>query len=225
MISIIIPTYNAAAQIGPCLGALVPGAVAGQVRELILSDGGSTDDIAKIADGSGAQFIEGDKGRGGQLARGAATAKGPWLLFLHADTVLADGWIDAVSQFVAEAHQGQAACFTFALADPDPRARRVEKWARRRARWFGLPYGDQGLLIHKQHYQEIGGFPDMPLMEDVALIRRIRKRDLTILPVEARTSPARYRTDGYWFRPLKNIGLLALYLVGVPARSLARLYA
>lgn len=224
VISVIIPTYNAAAEVGPCLAALVPGAVSGQVRELIISDGGSTDDIAEIAEGSGAEFVSGPQGRGGQLARGADQAKGPWLLFLHADTVLDDGWIDAVGRFVAQARVDQAASFTFALSDPDPQARRIEKWARRRARWFGLAYGDQGLLINKQHYQSLGGFPDQALMEDVALVRRIGKRNLSILPVAAQTSPTRYRRDGYWKRPLKNLMLVSLYLLGVPADRLARLY-
>lgn len=225
MISVIIPTLNAAPNIGPCLGALVEGAVSGQVRELIISDGGSSDDIADIAEGSGAIFVKGPMGRGGQLARGADQARGPWLLFVHADTVLGEGWVDAVTQFVSEAHKDQVACFTFALADPDSRARRIEKWVARRVRWFGLPYGDQALLIHQSSYKALGGFQDIPLMEDVALVRKVKKRNLVVLPVEARTDPARFRRDGYWKRPFKNLMLLALYYLRVSPKRLAALYS
>ena len=110
------------------------------------------------------------------------------------------------------------------LDDPDPRARRIERWARWRARALALPYGDQGLLIHRALYRELGGFAPIPLMEDVQFLRRIGRRRLVHLAVEARTSARRYRRDGWWSRPARNLTLLGLYFLGAPPAWLKRLY-
>ena len=118
----------------------------------------------------------------------------------------------------------RAAAFRLALDDSDPRARRVERLANWRGRALGLPYGDQGLLIAKGFYQALGGHRPLPLMEDVALARRIGRRRIAILDAEAVTSAARYRQGGWWLRPLRNLALLGLYFLGVPPRLLLRLY-
>ncbi len=230
-LSIIVPTLQAEASLGACLSALVPGSVAGLVREVVVSDGGSVDETATIAEAMGARIVTGPKGRGAQLRRGAEAAQGEWLLFLHADTRLEPGWIGEVDRFLAqaEAHRAQggapqAAAFTFALDDFAAAARRVERLVALRCRWLGLPYGDQGLLIARGHYEALGGFAELPLMEDVDLVHRIGWGRLSMLHTRAVTSAARFRRDGYWRRPLRNLGLLALYYLRVPPRVLARLY-
>jgi hypothetical protein len=114
--------------------------------------------------------------------------------------------------------------FRFALDDADPRARRIERGAAWRGRALGLPYGDQGLLIARDFYWSLGGHPAIPLMEDVALVRRIGRGRLTVLDHAALTSAARYRRDGWLRRPARNLALLSLYLLGVSPRVLARLY-
>jgi GT2 family glycosyltransferase len=160
-----------------------------------------------------------------QLAAGAAAASADWLLFLHADTRLQPGWAEAVRRFTADpANRQKAACFRFRLDDPSPQARRVERLVAWRCRRLGLPYGDQGLLIHRTYYDELGGFKPVPLMEDVDLVRRIGRRNIVMLAADALTSAARYRRDGYWLRPVRNLCLLSLYFLGVPPRWLARLY-
>jgi hypothetical protein len=93
-----------------------------------------------------------------------------------------------------------------------------------RCRRLGLPYGDQGLLIHRDLYLAVGGFPSVELMEDVALVRRIGKHRLTALPMTVTTSAERYRRDGYIGRPLRNLSCLALYLIGVAPPIIRRLY-
>ena len=93
-----------------------------------------------------------------------------------------------------------------------------------RCRRFGLPYGDQGLLISRAHYERLGGFRPLPLMEDVDLVRRIGRNDLVPLEADAITSAARYRRDGWWFRPLRNLTCLSLYFAGLPPQALRRLY-
>ncbi len=165
------------------------------------------------------------RGRGLQLSAGGAAAAGDWLLFLHADTRLGAGWVAAARAFMASpGSQARAAAFRLTLDDSDPRARRIERLANWRAHSFGLSYGDQGLLIARAFYRELGGYRPLPLMEDVELARRIGRRRMVILDAEAVTSAARYRRDGWWLRPLRNLALLGLYYLGAPPRLLHRLY-
>ncbi len=225
MISVVIPTLNAEATLVRSLTALVGPAMRGLVREVIIVDGGSDDATLVIAEDSGARLLHTAPGRGGQLKAGAKTARGDWLLFLHADTVLDGAWEEETRAFIAG--QGaalKAAAFAFALDDYGARAWALERVVGLRCRLLALPYGDQGLLISKQFYNSIGGFTDMPLMEDVDIMRRIGRKRLVLLRSSAVTSAARYRSSGYIIRPLKNLSILTLYACGVPPRLLVKLY-
>ena len=228
MISVIIPTLNAQRDLVPTLSALVPAVVDGIVQEAIISDGGSTDDTYAIADAAGTHVVQAPRGRGPQLEAGAAAAKGDWLLFLHADTVLEPGWVNEVTSFIERIETGRrkpaAAYFRFALNDDGFMPRLIEMMVAVRCMLLSLPYGDQGLLISRRHYQRLGGFRPLPLMEDVDLVRRIKRRELCGLKTAAVTSAKRYQDDGYLVRSFRNIGLMLLYLLRVPPRVLARLY-
>jgi rSAM/selenodomain-associated transferase 2 len=226
MISVVIPTLNAEKTLARCLERLIPGVVVGTVREVVIADGGSTDETAAIAEATGATFIEAPQGRGSQLAAGAAVARGDWLLFLHADTVLEQGWEAEAASFIERAMPGRerAASFRFALDDFEPAARRLEALVALRCRLFALPYGDQGLLISKRHYRKIGGFKPMALMEDVDIMRRIGRNRLVMLRARAITSAERFRSEGYLRRSGRNLSILLLYALRVPPRVLARLY-
>jgi rSAM/selenodomain-associated transferase 2 len=222
VLSIVIPTLDAATTLPATLAAL--GGPASD-REIVVADGGSRDATRALAEAGGARVVETMAGRGGQLASGAAAARGDWLLFLHADTVLGVGWQQAVARFSAEpANAGRAAVFRFALDDPSPAARRMERLVAWRGRALGLPYGDQGLLIARPFYDRLGGFRALPLMEDVELVRRIGRRRLVRLDVAATTSAARYRRGGYLLRPARNLFCLSLYFAGVPPRLILRVY-
>lgn len=224
-LSIVVLARNAAATLPAVLAALDEGRRGGLVREILLADGASTDDTARQAAAAGAKVLSTPAGRGAQLAAGAAAAAGGWLLFLHADTVLAPGWAGVAEAFIADpANRTRAAAFRFDLDDTDPRARRIERLARWRGRTLGLPYGDQGLLIGAGFYRALGGYRPLPLMEDVDFVRRIGRHRLALLTIAARTSAARYRAGGWWLRPARNVTILALYFVGVPPRLLQRLY-
>ena len=118
----------------------------------------------------------------------------------------------------------QAAAFRFALDDDGLWPRMMEKLVKWRCTFLCTPYGDQGLLISKQHYREIGGFRDLPLMEDIDLVRRLKCRGLKMLPSKARTSAARYRKEGYLLRSGRNLACLVLYFLKVPPRYLVRFY-
>jgi rSAM/selenodomain-associated transferase 2 len=223
-LSIIIPALNAAAALPATLAALDEGR--GLVAEILVVDGGSTDGTGTVAEAAGARVLAAPRGRGPQLAAGGAAARGDWLLFLHADTRLAPGWPAAVAGFAAAPeHRRAAGYFRFRLDDDGEAPRRIERAVAWRGRVLGLPYGDQGLLVHRGFYAELGGFRPLPLMEDVDLVRRIGRRRLVPFAADAVTSAARYRRGGYVRRPLRNLSCLGLYFLGLPPRLIARIYA
>lgn len=223
MLSIVIPTLNAAASLPETLASLGEARAAGFAHEVVVSDGGSQDGTVDIARQAEARVVIGASGRGVQLARGAAAAHGDWLLFLHADTRLAPGWLAAVRAFTGSVG-ARVGYFRFTLDDPHPAARRIEALVRWRCALFALPYGDQGLLVARQSYDAVGGFRPVPLMEDVDLVRRLGRRRLAAVDHAAVTSARRYRRDGWWARPLRNLCCLTLYFLGVPPRHLLRIY-
>ena len=224
MLSVIIPVLNAGQVLGPTLEAV---AAAGRQLpcETIVVDGGSTDDSLQIATGHGAIVLNSARGRGIQLAAGAAAAAGDWFFFLHADTRPQEGWISALRKFMNNGdNRRRAAVLRFRLDDGAFAARLIERAVAVRSGLFRLPYGDQGLLIGRTFYEEIGGYARIPLMEDVDIVRRIGRRRLSVLNAQALTSADRYRRDGYLLRPLRNLMCLALYRAGVSPRTISTLY-
>jgi len=220
-ISIVIPTLNAEAELPTCLEALMEGLVPGLIRELVITDGGSQDATQRIAESAGAQLIHGPASRGGQLQRGCTAARGDWLLVLHADTQLEPGWSAVVSRHLQQG-QDRAAYFRLGFRARGVMPFVVAGWANLRSGLFGLPYGDQALLIRRSDYEAAGGYPDQPLMEDVALVRRLR--GLTQLPICALTSATRYQQQGWLRRGAKNLWLLVRYFSGAKPETLARSY-
>ena len=222
-LSIVIPTLNAASGLPDCLQALMPGLELGLIREVIVSDGGSDDATPRIAGDTGATLVTGARGRGAQLAAGAGAARGDWLLFLHADTYLSPDWAERAAHHM-DTRPGKAAAFTLKYRSDDRAARWLEARANRRARWLGLPYGDQGLLISRKLYDEIGGYADVPLMEDVMIVRALGKARIAFLSAEARTSAEKYERDGWRKRAWSNAALLTRFLLGASPETLARTY-
>lgn len=219
-ISVIIPTLNAEAVLPRCLESLMEGLEAGLIRELVISDGGSTDATGALAQAWGAEVVQGDASRGGQLWRGCAAAKGDWLLVLHADSRLSPGWADLAARALAQADQ--AYWFQLRFDEGGLPARIVAGWANLRS-GMGLPYGDQGLLISKALYEAHGGYQDIPLMEDVALARTL-KGQLCGLDAQITTSAEKYRRQGWLRRGGRNLWTLLRYFAGADPASLATAY-
>jgi rSAM/selenodomain-associated transferase 2 len=208
------------------LAALVPAAIDGLVKEVIVSDGGSSDATLEIAGAAGARLVSGERGRGGQLARGAAIARGRWLLFLHADTRLDHSWADEAGAFIAD--ENRAGVFTLKFDAADRLAAIVASGAMLRTRLLAAPYGDQGLLISRFLYDGVGGYSDKPLFEDVdivdRLVRKFGRRILHVLKTPAVTSAARYRTEGYGARVVRNLVCLLMYRAGVAPARISKFY-
>lgn len=213
-LSVIIPVLNGAEDLARCLAQL------DGVAQVIVSDGGSEDESQVIAGASGAHLVTGLPGRGGQLKRGADIAEMPWLLFLHVDSQLPADWCDQVAGHIATS--SAPAAFHLRFDAPGWQARFVAGWANLRSRVCNLPYGDQALLISRDAYDQAGGFEDIPLMEDVALVRRLPR--VTLLPGAITTSAQRYTRQGWFTRGRRNLWLLLRYVCGARPEDLARAY-
>lgn len=218
-LSVIMPTLNAETGLRRSLPALTAGLETGLIRELVISDGGSSDATLRIADAAGAEIVTGPPSRGGQLRRGAQAARGEWFLFLHADSVLPPGWADLVAARMA---QGGPAAFALRFDSGGLAGVIVAGWANLRSRLFSLPYGDQGLLVSRTEYEAAGGYPDIPLMEDVALARALPR--IALLSGVVLTSAERYQHDGWLRRGAGNLWRLLRFLMGANPEKLARRY-
>lgn len=222
MLSIVVPTLNAGATLGRTLESVAGNEMVG---EIIVVDGGSTDDSTVIADRFEAIVVSSEAGRGQQLAAGATAARNDWLLFLHGDSILEDSWSEAAGDFMeAPGNAERAGYFELRYDDSDWKAGLLERIVSWRCRAIGLPYGDQGLLISRHFYEHLGGFKAIPIMEDVELVRRVGRHRLSPLPAVIETSARRYRRSGYGLRVVRNLLCLSLYFCGLPPERIVRLY-
>jgi len=225
MLSVVIPALNAAATLPGTLASVA------EADEIVVVDSGSSDGTVAVARALGAGVVTAPKGRGSQIAAGVAAAQGDWLLLLHADTRMADGWYQLVVPHLThrlrsprERRGEEAYYFRFVLDADDARARRLERLVAWRCRALALPYGDQGLLIHRDLLHSVGGIRPLPLMEDVDLVRRLGRRRLIGLDIAAITTAKKWQRQGWYFRTLRNLLCLSLYFAGVPPRLIVRLY-
>jgi rSAM/selenodomain-associated transferase 2 len=215
-LSVVIPALNEEERVASAVRSVRDDA------EVIVVDGGSTDGTRTEAAAAGATVIASERGRGVQLAAGAAAARGEWLVFLHADTRLEPGWAGALRSLPAGVVGG---AFRFALEPPRTAYQWLEAGVALRCRLFRLPYGDQGLFARRQAYSRIGGFRPLPLMEDVDFARRLARAGPLAFPaVRAFTSARRFERRGLLAQSLRNLWLLALYSAGRAPERLARLY-
>jgi len=220
IISVIIPTLNEADRLAATLAPLrrEPD------LELIVTDGGSTDATVAIARDFGALVVQGEPGRARQQNRGAAAATGTILLFLHADTILPSGFGGAVRKCLAQSGVA-AGAFRLAIAGTRRGLRLIETVANWRARLLQLPYGDQALFLPRSTFTRLGGFPELEIMEDFELVRRLKKLGkIDLLKISARTSDRRWRALGLVRTTLINQAVLIGYFLRCSPYSLASWY-
>lgn len=170
------------------------------------------------------RFVAAPRGRGVQMNAGAAVARGRWLLFLHADSALPAGWLDVITE-VEDRADIAAGAFRLALDSHDRRARVIEAAVRLRVALFGLPYGDQALFVRSRFFNAIGGYRDLPLMEDIDLVRRIKQVGRLVQSRAAvLTSARRWERDGWVRRSARNVSLATRFLLGASPARLAQRY-
>jgi rSAM/selenodomain-associated transferase 2 len=163
-------------------------------------------------------------GRGAQMNSGAARATGEWLLFLHADCRLPEGWLEAFARTAREPAV-IGGWFRFALDAPHWQARLIERLVAVRVRVLKLPYGDQGIFVRRDVFTRLGGYREWPLMEDVDFVRRMIAAGRAVeLPLPLVTSARRWQRDGWLRRSSRNLMLVSLYFGGISPARLARWY-
>jgi len=218
-ISIIIPALNEAESIGQTLDA-----AADEAAELIVVDGGSEDRTAEIARAHGATVVTSPRGRASQMNAGARIAHGEILLFLHADTLLPRGFAEA-SRRTLDQPGVAAGAFRLRIDGGGMRLRWVERTANWRSRSLQLPYGDQGFFLKAELFRSLGGFPELPLMEDLEMARRVRRRGrIAISPLAAVTSARRWERVGIVRATMLNQLFLLAYFLGMPPQRIAEWY-
>lgn len=192
--------------------------------EIIVVDGGSTDDTRRVAEASGATLLVSKKGRALQQNKGAGAANGKVLLFLHADTRLPCRYVNHIFETLLPGATA-AGAFRFRTDSKLPLMKAVEFIANFRAQFLQLPYGDQGLFVSKDRFQAVGGFPEMPVAEDLSMVRRLKKCGrIRIAGAHAVTSGRRWRRLGVLRTTWINQVILAGCYLGISPGTLASLY-
>jgi rSAM/selenodomain-associated transferase 2 len=223
-LAVVIPTLDEEASIAPCLEA-----VGTHDRvETIVVDGGSSDCTRERAREAGARVVTGIRGRGQQLNLGASATGANRLLFLHADCLLPEGWLAALDGAL-DGEEVSLVCFRLrtlssATSNPSPVYRLILRLFDIRSLGLGLPYGDQGFGLRRQTFDTVGGFQEIPLMEDLAFARSCRRLGrIHRLPLEVKTTARRFERH-----PLRTAAMFAifptLFRLGVEPQVLARWY-
>ena len=220
-VSVVIPVWR---DVGHAAAAVASVGDLESVETVVVA---TWEDAARVQQApslpGGARWLFARRGRGNQMNAGAQATSGDWLLFLHADSRLPEGWIAALDD--AQQHECLAGCFRFALDSEGWRPRLWEDLVRWRVRWLQLPYGDQGLFVRRDLFQRLEGFHDLPLMEDVDFVARARAH--ARLYASARpmhTSARRWERDGWVRRSARNLVLMSRFRLGADPGALARAY-
>lgn len=222
--SIIVPVLNEADQINPLIEHIHSQGFR-RLYEVIVVDGDPQGGTGRIIQDKDVIAITTEKGRGRQMNAGAAVARGEILIFLHADTKLPDGALEKISRALEDQNYVGGA-FDLRIDSDRLFLKYIATRASLRSRWNRIPYGDQAIFIRKKYFDQIGGYKEIPLMEDVDLMRRIKKdgKQIVILPDKVRTSARRWESEGALYTTLRNQILVRLFYLGVSPHRLAKYY-
>jgi rSAM/selenodomain-associated transferase 2 len=221
-ISIVLPVLNEETQIARCLQDLQT--LRGLDCELIVVDGGSNDRTVALAEPLADQILAGPRGRATQMNAGARRANGEILWFLHADSTPPSDAPERIRAALAHPRR-QWGRFDVRLSGGHPFLRVVETLMNLRARLTGIVTGDQGIFVRREAFEQVDGFPTIPLMEDIALSRRLRRRGWPVrLPQRLQTSSRRWERDGILRTVLLMWRLRLAYFLGADPARLVRIY-
>ncbi|MET0314040.1 MAG: glycosyltransferase [Hansschlegelia sp.] len=227
MLSVVIPTRNDERALVSTLAALVPAAAEGVVRDVIVTDAGSTDATLEVADLAGCDAVCESGSRSAGLNAAARGSKGPWLMFLQPGVMLEEGWhreVGALVEMLERAGETdrRAAVFRFGFDGFGSSARKAERLAVLWGLLTGLPRPEQGLIIHKSFYEKLGGFRSLPAMAGADLIGRIGRG--RIVRLRARAICSATRPPKSWRNGPRGALGAGLLMLRVPPRFVARLY-
>jgi rSAM/selenodomain-associated transferase 2 len=216
-ISVIIPVYRDT----DTLARMLASTPFGDAEVIVVATAADAESLAPLRAAHAAiRWVEAPRGRAAQMNAGAAVASGAWLVFLHADTRLPPDWQSAIAG-AAQQKDVAFGCFRFALDSPQPIARAIELGVRLRVALFHLPYGDQAIFVRREAFEAIGGYADLPIMEDVDLVRRLRVTGrLWRASNEAVTSARRWERLGWVRVTVEHLRLILLYFLGVAPERL-----
>jgi rSAM/selenodomain-associated transferase 2 len=219
-VSVVIPTYNESTVLAETLTRLKQH----HPFETIIGDGGSEDDTADIARHHEVTVVQSRRGRAAQMNAGAEAAKGDLLLFLHADSYISPkGYQKMIETMANGPYLGGA--FSLQIDSPLPAFKRIARWANWRSRYLNLVYGDQGIFVQREIFNDLKGFSPLPICEDLDFFRRLKKRGPVVLLKEnAFTSPRRWLAEGVGFTTFRNIAIVTLFLMGFSPATLSRWY-
>ncbi len=223
-LSIIIPVFREMDIINPIIAHLYTLSFSGQF-EVIVVDGDPTGNTINVITFGDVKKRTASKGRGFQMNAGAAAARGRILLFLHADTRLGSEALEMI--LLAMERKGVVGgAFELGIESKKRAFRIIERAVRIRSRITKIPYGDQAIFLERNFFLKIGGFKEIPIMEDVELMGRVKKtgKKIEIIPYQVQTSPRRWETEGLIFCTLRNWTLITLYSMGVSPYRLAKFY-
>jgi rSAM/selenodomain-associated transferase 2 len=223
-ISIIIPVFNEPYIINKTIEHLNRLRILYRI-EIIVVDGHLFQTTLRAIKDKHIKKIRSPRGRGIQMNSGAKVASGEILLFLHADTYLADNALELIIKTIQD-QKAIAGAFDLGIHSHKGIFRLIEKMVYIRSRLTQLPYGDQGIFIRRNFFKNLGGYNNMPLMEDVDLMRRVKKAGGKIVIVKQKvlTSPRRWEKEGVILCTLRNWTLILLFFMGVPAEKLSKFY-
>lgn len=226
-VSVVIPALNEA----QCIGIAIESAFAAGAGQVIVADGGSQDETRSIAAAAGATVCQSERGRGNQLRKGAERADGSFLLFLHADNRLGKDCLREISLLIQSTHAETESAsliwggFQQTISQDGWLMRLVERGNAARIRYRGMPFGDQGMFVSRTLYHDVGGVRDLPLMEDVDLAIRLRKRSWPcLLKSRVWVDARRWETRGIVRQTLRNWGIQVAHACGVSETRLSSWY-
>jgi rSAM/selenodomain-associated transferase 2 len=223
LVSLVVPVRHDAAALARLLATL---AITPDVEVIVAAAAPLDDETTRLRERHpDVTWVASTPGRGSQMNAGAASAAGQWLWFVHADSRLPVGWLEAFRNLSAGENEVIGGAFRFALDSRAWQARLLERAVALRVRWCNLPYGDQGIFVRRSVFEQLGGYAPMPLMEDVEFVARLKRRGtLRHLTLSLTTSARRWEREGWWRRSAANLLTLSFYRLGMSPERLARRY-